>query len=155
MRCRRFRRARSTAPCAAGAATRSAALRRLERARALNPLSDRPDLVAGLLARRAGDHERARRAFLQALERDARSWNVHVELALLDVRDGRRAAARERLERARALNPGEPLIGAALETVTRGESPSPELLDALYDRGMPGPTERRPVDCLPVQGLGC
>ncbi len=133
----------------------AAALRRLERARALNPLSDRPDLAAGLLARRAGDHERARRAFLQALERDARSWNVHVELALLDVRDGRRAAARERLERARALNPGEPLIGAALETVTRGESPSPELLEALYDRGMPGPTERRPVDCLPVQGLGC
>ena len=133
----------------------AAALRRLERARALNPLSDKPDLVAGLLARRAGDHEGARRAFLQALERDARSWNVHVEVALLDLRDGRRAAARERLERARALNPGEPLIGAALETVTRGESPSPELLEELYDRGVPGPIDRRPVDCLPVQGMAC
>jgi O-Antigen ligase len=133
----------------------SGALRRLDRARALNPLSDRPDLVVGLLARRAGDHDRARRAFLQALERDARSWNVHVEIALLDLRNGRRTAALQRLERARALNPGEPLIGAALETVTRGGSPPAALLDALYERGVPGPTTRRPVDCLPIQGLGC
>ena len=133
----------------------TAALRRLERARALNPLSDKPDLVSGLLARRAGDHERARQAFLQALERDARSWNVHVEVALLDLREGRRTAALQRVERARALNPGEPLIDAALETVTRGESPSAELLDELYERGVPGPTARRPVDCLPVQGLAC
>jgi O-Antigen ligase len=132
----------------------AAALRRLERARELNPLSDRPDLVAGLLARHAGDHEQARRAFLKALDRDARSWNVHVEVALLDLRDGRRAAAVQRLERARALNPGEPVIGAALETVARGEAPVAELLERLYERGVPGPTARRPVDCLPVQGLG-
>ena len=132
----------------------AAALRRLERARTLNPLSDRPDLVAGLLARQAGDHAQARRAFLNALDRDARSWNVHVELALLELRDGHRSAALRRLERARALNPDEPLIGAALETAARGEAPSTELLDQLYERGVPGPTARRPVDCLPVQGLG-
>jgi tetratricopeptide (TPR) repeat protein len=133
----------------------AAALRRLERARTLNPLSDKPDLVAGLLARRAGDHEQARRSFLKALDRDARSWNVHVEVALLDLRDGRRTAALRRLERARALNPGEPAIAAALTTAARGEAPATELLDELYDRGVPGPTARRPVDCLPVQGLGC
>ena len=72
----------------------AAALRRLERARTLNPLSDRPDLVAGLLARQAGDDAQARRALLNALDRDARSWNVHVELALLDLRDGRSHARR-------------------------------------------------------------
>jgi tetratricopeptide (TPR) repeat protein len=132
----------------------AAALRRLEHARKLNPLSDRPDLVAGLLARRAGDHDRARRAFLKALEHDARSWNVHVEVVLLDLRDGRRTAALHRLERARALNPGEPVIGAALETAARGEAPATDLLDRLYERGVPGPTARRPLDCLPVQGLG-
>ena len=132
----------------------AAALRRLERGRNLNPLSDRPDLVEGLLARHAGDHQRARQAFLNALDRDARSWNVHVEVALLDLRDGRRTAALQRLERARALNPGEPVIGAALETAARGEAPATELLDRLYERGLPGPIARRPVDCLPVQGLG-
>ena len=132
----------------------AAALHRLERARTLNVLSDRPDLVAGLLARRAGDHERAREAFLGALDRDARSWNVHVELALLDVRDGRRTAALERLSHARELNPGEAVIAAALDTVARGEAPATELLDDLYERGVPGPVVRRPVDCLPVQGLG-
>jgi tetratricopeptide (TPR) repeat protein len=132
----------------------AAALRRLERARTLNPLSDKPDLVAGLLARDAGDDEEARRAFLNALDRDARSWNVHVEVALLELRDGRRAAALERLQRARALNPGEPVIAAALETAARGEVPDAGLLDLLYERGVPGPIVRRPVDCLPVQGLG-
>ena len=132
----------------------AAALRRLERARTLNPLSDRPDLVAGLLARQAGDDAQARRAFLNALDRDARSWNVHVETALLELRDGHRSAALRRLEHARALNPDEPLIGTALETAARGDAPSTELLDQLYERGVPGPTARRPVDCLPVQGLG-
>jgi tetratricopeptide (TPR) repeat protein len=131
-----------------------AALRHLERARTLNPLSDRPDLVAGLLARHAGDHAAAETAFLKALDRDVRSWNVQVEVALLDLRDGDRTAALRRLERARALNPDEPVIGAALETVARGEPPATELLDELYERGVPGPTARRPVDCLPVQGLG-
>ena len=132
----------------------AAALDRLERARTLNPLSDRPDLVAGLLARRARDDAVARRAFLNALDRDARIWNAHVELALLDLQDGARAAALRRLERARALNPDEALIGVAVDTVTRDEPPAAELLDELYERGVPGPIERRPVDCLPVQGLG-
>ena len=132
----------------------AAAADRLERARTLNPLSDRPDLVAGLLARRAGDHHRARQAFLNALDRDARSWNVHVELALLYLQDGRRAAALRRLERARALNPDEPVVGAALETVARGGAPAAELVDRLDEQGVPGPIARRSVDCVPIQGLG-
>ena len=34
------------------------------------------------------------------------------------------------------------------------EDPAAELLDRLYERGVPRPIVRRPVDCLPVQGLG-
>jgi hypothetical protein len=132
----------------------SAALRRLDRARKLNPLTDRPDLVAGALTRRAGDRERARRAFLAALSRDDRSWNAQVEVALLDLEAGRRAAALSRVRRARELNPSEPLIDEALETVARGEPPAPALLDGLSAVALPGPIERRPVDCLPVLGLG-
>jgi hypothetical protein len=130
-----------------------AALHRLDRARELNPLTERPDLIAGALARRAGDRERARRAFLAALARDDRTWNAYVEVALLDLQDGRPAAALSRLERARELNPSEPVIDAALQTAARGEAPAPALLDRLSEFAVPGPIERRPVDCLPVLGL--
>jgi hypothetical protein len=44
---------------------------------------------------------------------------------------------------------------AGLGAFARGEAPSAAVLDELYDRGVPGPTARRPVNCLPVQGLGC
>jgi tetratricopeptide (TPR) repeat protein len=132
----------------------SAALRRLERARELNPLSDRPDIVAGALARRAGDRVTARRAFLAALARDERNWHPHVEVAMLDLQDGRRAAALTRLERAGALNPQEPVIDVARAAASRGEPPSRALLDRLSELAVPGPIERRPVDCRPVLGLG-
>jgi tetratricopeptide (TPR) repeat protein len=131
-----------------------AALRRLERARALNPLTDRPDLVAGALARPAGDHARARGAFLAALDRDERNWHAQVEVALLDLRDGRRAAALARLRRARQLNPREPVIGVAMQTAGRGEQPSRTLLERLSELAVPRPLGRGPVDCPPVLGLG-
>jgi len=132
----------------------AAALRRLDRARELNPLTERPDLIAGALARRDGDRESARRAFLAAIARDDRTWNAHVEVALLDLQDGRPAEALSHLQRARELNPAETVIDAALQTAGRGEAPAPALLDRLSEFAVPGPIERRPVDCLPVLGLG-
>jgi hypothetical protein len=130
------------------------ALRRLERARELNPLTDRPDLVAGAVARRAGDRERARRAFLAALGRDDRNWHAHVEVALLDLQDGRRPAALVRLRRAHELNPREPVIGVAIRATARGQQPSRALLDRLSELAIPRPIGRGPVDCRPVLGLG-
>jgi hypothetical protein len=127
---------------------RAAALRRLDRARDLNPLTDRPDLVAGALALRDGDLELARTSYLAALDRDARNWQPHVVVALVDLEEGRRAAAIVRLERARALNPGEDTIELAL-----AGAPA-ELLARLSELAIPGPIERRPVDCRPVLGLG-
>ena len=130
------------------------ALRRLERARELNPLTDRPDLVAGALARRAGDRTRARRTFLAALGRDERNWHAHLEVALLDLQDGRRLAALGRLRRARELNPREPVIGVAMQAAGSGEQPSRALLDRLSELALSRPIGRGPVDCLPVLGLG-
>jgi hypothetical protein len=132
----------------------SAALRRLERARELNPLTDRPDVVAGALARRAGDSETARRAFMAALARDERNWHAHVEVALLDLQDGRSAAALPRLRRARELNPREPVIADAMQAARSGGQPSGALLARLSDLAIPRPVGRGPVDCRPVLGLG-
>jgi tetratricopeptide (TPR) repeat protein len=132
----------------------SAALRRLERARELNPLTDRPDLVAGALARRSGDRDTARRAFIAALARDEHNWHAHVEVAMLDLQDDHRTAALARLGRARELNPGEPVIADAMQAASSGEQPSRALLDRLSDLAVPRPIGRGPVDCLPVLGLG-
>ena len=111
------------------------ALRRLDRARDLNPLTDRPDLVAGALALRDGDRARARAAFLAALDRDDRNWQPYVALASLERDDAW-------LERARELNPNEPGMEAAL-----GQR-------RIADLAVPGPIERHSVDCRPVLGLG-
>jgi hypothetical protein len=131
------------------------ALDTLGRASDLNPLSDRPDRVAGALARGAGDRATARAAFARALARDDRNWHAHVELALLDLEAGRRAAALARLARARDLNPGEETVGWAL-TVARAGGPVPgALLEELAEDAVPGPIGPHPVDCRPVLGIGC
>ena len=65
-----------------------AAFDRLERARRLNVLSGEPDIVAGALARRTGDRERASAAFRRALDRAPNDWYAHVELAIVDLRGG-------------------------------------------------------------------
>jgi O-antigen ligase len=131
----------------------AAALRGLERARRLNPLSDRADVIAGALTLQAGDRRQARRRFGRALGRDARNWYAEAALALVELRDGRRAAALARLERARRLNPLEPAIAAAASAARRG---TPVLLDVearVAGLAVPGPLGRRPVGCRPVLGL--
>jgi tetratricopeptide (TPR) repeat protein len=133
---------------------RVAAIRALERARDLNPLSDRADLVAGALALAAGDRDAARRSYLAALGRDDRNWHAQVQVALLDLQAGRREAALTRLEHARALNPGEELVAEALAVSRSGQPPPAPLLAALSEQALPGPIERRPVDCRPLLGVG-
>jgi tetratricopeptide (TPR) repeat protein len=131
----------------------AAALRGLERARRLNPLSDRADVIAGALTLQAGDRRRARRWFRRALSRDARNWYAEAALALVDLRDGRRAAALARLERARRLNPLEPAIAAAPSAAQRA-TPAPLDVEArVAGLAVPGPLGRRPVGCRPVLGL--
>jgi tetratricopeptide (TPR) repeat protein len=87
----------------------------LERARKLNPLSARPDLVAGAIAMRQEDYGRAEEAFERALERNGEDWYAELELAIVAALEGRRDDALARLDRAEELNPGEeaiPLVAA-------------------------------------------
>jgi tetratricopeptide (TPR) repeat protein len=105
---------------------------RLERARGLNPLSARPDLIAGAIASRLGDRERMREAFGRAAERSPKSWYAHLELGLVEALDGERDAALRELERARALNPREPVIELVSSQVRAGEPVSPRAVDRLF-----------------------
>jgi hypothetical protein len=132
----------------------AAARERLERARALNPLGDRADVVAGTLALGDGDVAGAESAFRRAAGRDAANWYAHAQLGVVALRQGRRAAAIAALSRARRLNPNESEIALALGAARAGRSLPPGVEAALEAEAVPGPRARHAVDCRPVLGLG-
>lgn len=105
---------------------------RLDRARSLNPLSDRPDLVAGAIAARRDDRVKMREAFVNAVERNPHSWYSHLELAIVAALDGRRDEALAHLDRAQALNPTEPAIPLIRRQVRRGQVVSPRAVDRIF-----------------------
>ncbi len=105
---------------------------RLERARSLNPLTDRPDHVEGVIAGRLGDWERMRSSFLRSLARNPWSWYAHLEIALAEAQLGRRGAALRQLAQAKELNPREPMIGVVRRRLLSGERVAPAEIDALF-----------------------
>ena len=109
------------------------AFARLEDARALNPWSDRPDVVAGVIAVELDERGRAGEAFRGALARNPHNWFAHVELAVLAARDGRRGEALEHLRAADALNPREPVVDLVLGQVQRREPVSAEEIHRLLE----------------------
>jgi hypothetical protein len=106
------------------------AFARLRTARELNPLSDKPDLLAGAIASRVDDQRTMKQAFERALERNPHNWYAQFELGLLAGSQGRRGAALRRLAAARAINPLEPAIRQATEEVRSGK----KVVRADYDR---------------------
>jgi tetratricopeptide (TPR) repeat protein len=109
-----------------------AAFDRLDRAGDLNFLSAQPNLVAGAIATRLNDPERARQAFDRALERDPRNWYATLELAAIDALQGDRQSSLERLQRVAELNPLEPLTGKVRQGAVSGNPVSLEELDSAY-----------------------
>jgi tetratricopeptide (TPR) repeat protein len=104
----------------------------LERARRLNPLSARPDLVAGAIAMRQEDFDRAEEAFERALERNGEDWYAELELAIVAALEGRRDDALARLDRAEELNPGEEAVSLVREGVLDGEPVDPRVIDRIF-----------------------
>jgi len=104
----------------------------LERARALNVLSDRPDLVAGVIASRLGERRRARRSFARAVVRSPRNWYAHQQLGIEEALAGRRRTALTRLRRARELNPREETTQLLLRQVRAGSRPVPDEIRAVF-----------------------
>jgi hypothetical protein len=109
-----------------------AAFERLDRARDLNFLSAQPDLVAGAIATRLNEPERARLSFTRALERDPRNWYATLELAALDALEGDRASALARLDEVARLNPGEQLTARVRKGIEEGRPVSLDELDASF-----------------------
>jgi O-Antigen ligase len=110
------------------------AFERLDRARRLDPLSDRPDLIAGAIASRLSDTRRMVEEFGDALERNPSNWYARLELGVAYAREGKRAAALRELSAARRLNPREPTIAAVALKVRRGETVSLAELDRNFLR---------------------
>jgi hypothetical protein len=129
------------------------AFSRLERARQLNPLSERPDVVAGTLAQRAREPDRARIAFQRALGRHPDEWYAHLQLAVLDAADGRRGPALAHLARAQSLNPLEPTLRDAEDALFVSALRREWLLLRADRLAVRSPLGRRPVDCRPLLGL--
>ena len=98
----------------------------LDRARTLNALSDRPDLIAGVIASRLNDRERARAAFARAVERSPKGWYGHQQLGIEEALAGNRRSALWQLQRARELNPLEETTQFALNEVRENRAPAPE-----------------------------
>ncbi|HEY1539749.1 MAG TPA: O-antigen ligase family protein [Solirubrobacteraceae bacterium] len=115
------------------------AFRLLHRASSLNPLTDDPDLLEGVIASRLGDRARARASFARAVEREPQNWYSRQQLGLEDALAGRHSQALWQLERARALNPLEDTTQYVLKEVRANRRPQPaevrtELLNRVCSR---------------------
>ena len=108
---------------------------RLDQAASLNPLSERPYLVAGTIELRRGDLPAAEAEFRQALERNRRSSYATLELGAIAAQTGRRAEGVRLLERAVALNPRDALTRQTLARARRGQPIDVERLNqAIRER---------------------
>lgn len=109
-----------------------AAFASLERARSLNPLSERPDLLAGAIASRREDWPEMRRYFRRALERNHFNWYAELELAVAEALEGRPMVAREHLARAARLNRREPAVELVRRSLDGEGTLDPAELDQLF-----------------------
>ena len=71
---------------------------------------------------------------VRALERNPSSWYSHLELALVEAAQGRRAAALAQLEMARALNPTEQVLIHVQSRVRDGEAVPIREIDEIFDQ---------------------
>jgi Flp pilus assembly protein TadD len=97
------------------------AFERLDRAADLNPLSARPELVAGVIALELRRSGAAEERFSRALERDGGDWFAWFGRGLATSALGDRARARAWYRRAHALDPAEPLVREALARLNGGD----------------------------------
>lgn len=110
------------------------AVAHLQRAGELNVLAARPLVAQAVIARRAGLDGVARAALRQALEREPRNWFAHLQLALLEARQGRRAPALRSLAAAAALNPRQLLLRELRERVRRNDPVDATAVESRLSR---------------------
>jgi tetratricopeptide (TPR) repeat protein len=98
-----------------------AAYERLDQAARLNPLSDEPYVLAGSIAVRFGDLERAKRAFTRALARVPDDAYATLELGAIASSRGQRREAVTLLARASHLAPRDRLTQTLLRAARAGQ----------------------------------
>jgi len=108
------------------------ALSELDRARRLNPLSSRPDLLSGAISSRKNDVPRMASAFERAIDRTPRDWYAHLELAMAYAALHERRRALDQLVVSRRLNPGEKAIGRVRGRVVAGKLVNRNEIDRLF-----------------------
>lgn len=105
----------ATAKDEAAAGNVAAAVNHAETARSIEPWATSPYLILGLLAEAQEDFDTASGRLSQAINREDRNWQLYYLRARVEKEAGREAAARADLERARQLDPLEPLLQEDLE----------------------------------------
>ena len=95
------------------------ALRRLDRAESLNPLSARAPLTAATIALRVGRRAEAEQEFREALEREPRNVYPLLYLGVIEAARDRQAGLRL-VGRARELSPRDPVIRRAERRLSAG-----------------------------------
>jgi hypothetical protein len=104
----------------------------LDRARSINPLSETPDLIAGTIAGRKRDYPRMKKAYARALKRNPSDWYALFELGMAEYLTRNRRSALDHLERARALNPREPVIRQVIRDVRARRAVDPSAINRIF-----------------------
>lgn len=106
----------------------------LDRASALNPLSDSAYVLAGAIAGRIGDSAAMRESFERAVARNPVNWYGQLELAVAASMLGDRQAALAAARTAYRLNPREPMTIRVLRGIERGQPLRPAEVDRAFLR---------------------
>jgi hypothetical protein len=104
----------------------------LDRARRLNPLSDRADVVGGAIASRLRLYPQMRARFANAVVRSPDDWYANLELGIAASLVGDRSLASASLRRAERLNPHEPVIQTVLRRFRSGRRIDPDAVDRAF-----------------------
>jgi O-antigen ligase len=115
----------------------AAGISMLDRARALNPLSNTPDVLAGALAGRLGDYGLMRARYARAVRRSPDDWYANLELGIAASLTGDRSLAGSSLRKAVDLNPREPVVNRVLRAFEAGR----RIDSAAVDRQIANETE--------------
>lgn len=107
------------------------ALRLLREARSLDFLNDEPDIVAGVIATKAGKPQTAEAVFADATRRDPQDWYAWLRLAAASSGLGKHAQAAASVDRAAELDPREPLIREVRREIKAGKAVSGARIDQL------------------------
>jgi O-antigen ligase len=110
----------------------AAAFSRLDRAAALNPVSDAPASMAGAIASRLGRYEAMAAWYEDALERKRDSWYSHLQLSVARSLTGERQAALASIGRARELNPLDRLLADVERQLRAGRRLDAREIDSYF-----------------------